>query len=113
MYSRTINQRLDAPDRNGARGQAVFRSWICWGWALWAWLVLLLKHTLRNIMRILEPFDSSQSPPIEWALEGRQFFVLFIEGIPFLPCQAQSGSIFGHHLPISPLEWFFHLPPGH
>ena len=42
MYSRTIRQWVDAPDRKGARGQAVFRSWIYWGWALWAWLVLLL-----------------------------------------------------------------------
>ena len=42
MYSRTIRQWVDAPNRKGARGQAVFRSWIYWGWALWAWLVLLL-----------------------------------------------------------------------
>ena len=42
MYSRAIRQRADAPNRKGARGQADFRSWIYWGWALWAWLVLLL-----------------------------------------------------------------------
>ena len=41
-YSRAIRQWIDAPDRRGARGQAVFRSRIYWGWALWAWLVLLL-----------------------------------------------------------------------
>ena len=42
IYSRTIRQQVGAPDPMGARGQAVFRSWIYWGWALWAWLVLLL-----------------------------------------------------------------------
>ena len=42
MYSRVIRQQPDAPGQKGARGQAVFRSWIYWGWALWAWLVLLL-----------------------------------------------------------------------
>ena len=42
MYSRTIRQRVDASDPMGARGQADFRSQIYWGWARWAWLVLLL-----------------------------------------------------------------------
>ena len=28
MYSRAIRQQPGAPDRKGARGQAVFRSWI-------------------------------------------------------------------------------------
>ena len=41
-YSRTIKQRVDTSDSMGARGQAVFCSWIYWGWAPWAWLVLLL-----------------------------------------------------------------------
>ena len=42
MYFRSVRQRLGAPGRKGARGQAVSRSPIYWGWALWAWLVLLL-----------------------------------------------------------------------
>jgi hypothetical protein len=41
-YSRAIRQKPDTPDRKDARGQAVFRSWIYWDWALWARLVLLL-----------------------------------------------------------------------
>ena len=64
------------------------------GRGLWAWLLLLFKHTFRNIMSILEPLYSSQILPIESVLEGRRFFVLFIEGIPFLSSQAQSGSFF-------------------
>jgi hypothetical protein len=28
VYSRTIKERVDTPDREGARGQAVFRNWI-------------------------------------------------------------------------------------
>ena len=36
MYSRAIRQQPNAPGRKGARGQAVFRSWIYWGRALWA-----------------------------------------------------------------------------
>ena len=56
-YSRVIRQQPNAPGRKGARGQAVSRSWICWGWALWGWIVLVLNHTLRNIIRILEPLE--------------------------------------------------------
>ena len=41
-----------------------------------AWLVLSLKHALRNIICILESLDVSQTPLIESVLEGRHFFVV-------------------------------------
>jgi hypothetical protein len=81
MYFRVIGMRPGVADRKGTRGQAVCRSWIYWGWALWAWLVLLLIYTLRNIIRILEPLDSSQIPPIERVLEGRQFIIVGFIGV--------------------------------
>ena len=42
---------------------------------------MLLKHALRNIIRILESLDSSQIPPIESVLEGRHFFVTAFPGV--------------------------------
>ena len=51
------------------------------GRGLWAWLLLLFKHTFRNIMSILEPLYSSQILPIERVLEGRQFFVVGLSGV--------------------------------
>ena len=50
-------------------------------WALWACLVLVLKHTFRNIICILEPLDKGQKPPIENVLEGRHFFVVGFSGV--------------------------------
>jgi len=76
MYFRTITRRVDAPDRKCSRGQALFRSWIFEGWALWGWLVLLLKWALRNIICISEPLDRGHKPPIESVLEGRHFFAV-------------------------------------
>ena len=45
------------------------------------WLVLLLKHTLGGIMRILESVDDAQVPPIGNVLEGRHFFAVAFPGV--------------------------------
>ena len=41
----------------------------------------MLKHTLGNIMCILELLESGQIPPIEKNLEGRHFFVVGFPGV--------------------------------
>jgi hypothetical protein len=57
-YFGTIGQRLSAPIHRVLKGQLIF-SWLNFtGWALSAWLILLLGCTLRNIICILEPCDS-------------------------------------------------------
>jgi len=81
VYFRTIRQRVDAPDRKCSRRQALFRSWILGGWALWAQLPLLLKWTLRNIICISEPLDRVYKPPVESTLEGRHVFAVRFRGV--------------------------------
>ena len=44
-------------------------------WALYIGLLLILKYTFRNILRILEPLDKGQKPLIKSVLEGRHFFI--------------------------------------
>jgi hypothetical protein len=43
-------------------------------------LILLLKHTLKNIIRILEPLGRDPQPLIQRSLEGRQFFAVVFLG---------------------------------
>ena len=50
-------------------------------WALWACLVLVLKHTFRNMICILEPSEWGQIPPIQNVLEGRHFFAVGFPGV--------------------------------
>ena len=73
MYFRTIRQREQAPDQKCSRGQALFRSWISGGCALWVWLVLLLKWTLKNVICILDPLDRGYKSPVKSTLESRHF----------------------------------------
>ena len=80
-YSRVIRQQPNAPDRKGARGQAVLRNWIFGGRQYESGSYYLLEHTFRNIICILEPLDSSQMPPVERVLEGRQFFAVEFIGV--------------------------------
>ena len=46
------------------------------GCALSISVILLLKHTLKNIMCVLKPFERGHKPPIESVLEGRHFFAV-------------------------------------
>src|SRR5258707_11809994 len=55
--------------RAGSLSQLSFR-----GWAWPGRLILLLNHTLRNIMRIIGPWDRGSQPRIQRVLEGRQVF---------------------------------------
>src|SRR5258706_12552688 len=55
--------------RAGSLSQLSFR-----GWAWPGRLILLLNHTLRNIMRIIGPWDRGSQPRIQRELEGRQVF---------------------------------------
>ena len=77
---RPIRQRPKAPSQKGSRGQALVRSWIFGGKSLSAWLILLLKCTLSNIMCIMDPLDRRHTPSIESVLEGRHFFALGFSG---------------------------------
>jgi hypothetical protein len=52
-----------------------------WEQALSAWPILLLKHTFRNVICILELLHRGQEPPIESVLEGRQFVVVGFLGV--------------------------------
>jgi hypothetical protein len=56
-YFGTIGQRLSAPIHRVLKGKAGF-SWLSFrGWALSAWLILLVLCTPRNIMCISKPWD--------------------------------------------------------
>jgi hypothetical protein len=45
------------------------------------WLLLLLRHTLRSIIHILEPLCRGLQPPIQRILEGQQFFAVGFLGV--------------------------------
>jgi hypothetical protein len=55
VHFRSIGQRLAAPIHRVLKGQAVFSLLSSRGWALSAWLILLVLCTPRNIMCILMP----------------------------------------------------------
>src|SRR5258706_7279793 len=44
------------------------------GWPWPDWLILLLEHTIRNMVRIVEPRDRGLQSWIQRVLEGRQSF---------------------------------------